>query len=178
MTQVQRQRIGQHGGQLAAEQHLLDAVGRGAAFDVADKVALQRAVVVADIQRHQSFHRPRGLNGERRTPGLLELQANVIPSLGHRGSPPIDSTLCSFMLIRCSPNRRPVSTAWFQSRSVPWAGRWNRRSQPQRSPRPAREQTVRPRLCRYGVSRKRRIIFCTSSRARTLGRTDNMARTQ
>ena len=57
VAQVQRQRVGQDRGQLAAEQHLLGAAGRGGAFDVANEVTLQRAVVVADIERHQPFDR-------------------------------------------------------------------------------------------------------------------------
>lgn len=86
MTQVQRQRVGQHGGQLPAEQHLLDRVGGGAALDVADKVPLQRALVVADIQRHQPFQRRRGLNCEVRPAGAGSVQPDVLLDESDRGA--------------------------------------------------------------------------------------------
>ncbi|MCY1456341.1 hypothetical protein D9M71_735530 [compost metagenome] len=52
MAQVHGQRQGQNAGQLAAEQHLLQVVGSSAALHVADEVALQGALVVAQVQDH------------------------------------------------------------------------------------------------------------------------------
>ncbi|MNL13073.1 hypothetical protein D3C87_1339640 [compost metagenome] len=82
MAQVERQRVSEDGGQLSAEQHLLDRVGGRAALDIANEVTLKRAVVVTNIERHQPLHRRRRLNGQRGPARCAQLQTNVIADQG------------------------------------------------------------------------------------------------